>query len=144
MPLQVISDVLGLPAPVIRADLRPWILAESINLGSSTLMLVYHSVVLQETDPMYSDVADMLFRSKRIEILFPRTLMDEPDMMFGKGITAVYLLHDDLSDPMLDPRARIIADVLASWGETVPLDDLPRQLRERLGQRLNQPISERL
>lgn len=117
MPLQVVSHALQLPAPVVRAAEPNWLFAETINLFDASLLLVYRSVALKDTDPIYADVKALLDRHTAEVIYDPeRGTVRDPNMMFGHGQWAVYLLHEGAPREITDPRAREVVDMIKNWG----------------------------
>ncbi|AZS12045.1 hypothetical protein SEA_ZETZY_75 [Mycobacterium phage Zetzy] len=134
MPLQVLSRSLGLPDPVVRVAEPGLLFAETCNLLDVTGLLVYKSPVVQDSDPLYADVADILKRS-RVEIVAKGTVPD-PKMYFGEGEWSVRLLHSTQKPVITDPRAIDVLDVI----DTFKLSGacLPTEVGEEFHNRLKQ------
>ncbi|WPH58117.1 hypothetical protein SEA_LBERRY_79 [Mycobacterium phage LBerry] len=120
MPLQVLSRPLGLPDPVVRVAEPGLLFAETCNLLDVTGLLAYRSPMVQDSDPVYENVADLLQRS-RVELI-ARDVVDDPMMYFGQGEWSMYLLHST-HDPVVvsDPRVIEVLEVINSFKVTGPI-----------------------
>ncbi|AFQ97396.1 hypothetical protein FGG47_gp25 [Mycobacterium phage Rebeuca] len=136
MPLQIVADALHLPAPVVRVASNNWVFAETINLGEATLLLIYRSVALRDSDPDYKDVAALLERHGTVESIYdhPPTngVVRDEKMMFGHGKWEVYLLHEGAPKEVTNPRAREVIDMLKNWGEPMHPTEVPSSVMARL------------
>ncbi|AZV00564.1 hypothetical protein SEA_ACFISHHOOK_75 [Mycobacterium phage ACFishhook] len=119
MPLQVLSRPLGLPDPVVRVAEPGLLFAETCNLLDVTGLLVYRSPMVQDTDPIYENVADLLERS-RVE-LTARDIVEDPMMYFGQGEWSMYLLHSTQSPVPRDPRVVEMLEVIDTFKVTGPI-----------------------
>lgn len=129
MPLQVISDALSLPNAVTRLNEPKWAFAQTINLGTSTGLVAWHSPVVRDTDPMFASVAHLIGRSRAEEIL--RVSFPDPGVIFGRLEGFVTLLHP--KDVMLvpSPGQRVFVDIFKHWGDPVPICELHEKLMEQ-------------
>lgn len=129
MPLQVISEALGLPDAVTRLNEPSWAFAQTLNLGTSTGLLAWHSKIVRDTDPMFSDVKAMMQRSCVERIL--RVEYEDPMSMFGQLDGFVYLLHpkDVVSEP--SRAQKLFTDIFAYWGDPVPVDKIGEKIYSR-------------
>lgn len=82
-----------------------WLFAKTCSLLGGTGLIVYRSVLVRDTDPVYAPVAEFLSKC-RVEILAQKVFPD-PSMMFGQGEFTAYLLitAPSSSDPLegIDP-----------------------------------------
>ncbi|AFU20693.1 hypothetical protein GOOSE_70 [Mycobacterium phage Goose] len=135
MPLQIVADALELPAPVVRVAETNWVFAETINLGEATLLLVYRSVALRDSDPDYKDVAALIERHGTVETIYHHPsngIVRDEKMMFGHGKWEVYLLHEGAPKEVSNPRAQEVIDMLKNWGEPMHPTDIPSAVMQRL------------
>ncbi|AGM61593.1 hypothetical protein SEA_SOILDRAGON_77 [Mycobacterium phage SoilDragon] len=119
MPLQVLSRPLGLPDPVVRVAEPGLLFAETCNLLDVTGLLVYRSPMVQDSDPVYENVADLLKRS-RVE-LTARDVIDDPMMYFGQGEWSMYLLHSTQAPVPRDPRVLEVLEIIDTFKVTGPI-----------------------
>ncbi|AGK87999.1 hypothetical protein M041_gp20 [Mycobacterium phage Severus] len=136
MPLQIVADTLNLPTPVVRADTKNWVFAETMNLFDATLLLVYRSVALRETDPIYKDVVALMERHT-VEILYEpdnpeRGIVRDDSMMFGHGQWEVFLLHEGAPKEVTDPRAKYLVEMLRNWGDALHPAQIPDEVMRRV------------
>ncbi|QHB41250.1 hypothetical protein SEA_CHUPACABRA_67 [Mycobacterium phage Chupacabra] len=136
MPLQIVADALDLPAPVVRADTKNWVFAETMNLFDATLLLVYRSVALRDTDPIYKDVMALMERHT-VEILYEpdnpeRGIVRDDSMMFGHGQWEVFLLHEGAPKEITDPRAHHLVEMLRNWGDALHPTEIPAEVMRRV------------
>ncbi|AJD82491.1 hypothetical protein SHEEN_73 [Mycobacterium phage Sheen] len=131
MPLQIISDELGLPDAVVRVCKYPFVFAETVNLFDMTLLLTYRSVMVRDDDPVYADVAHLLDRAGAVESIFEETIPDDL-MMFGKATWTVHLLYNQEITQPTDPRVERVIDSIRNWGYASHPAYVPDKIREKL------------
>lgn len=113
--MQVVSDGVDLPDPVARVSEPHWLFAETLNLKTLTVLVIYRSPWLKETDPMYEPVADLLGRCPRVEFVHRDQIVD-PKMMFGRAEWVVYFLHQSpVEVPIEDPKALKAIEIVRSF-----------------------------
>lgn len=126
--LGVLTKGLGLPDPIVRVASPTWVFAETINLGDgASLLAIYRSTWLRDTDTGYEDVRALLDRSESDEI-YRRSIEDEA-MMHARGEWIIYVLNP-VKNPA--PIARQVIGIVKEWGEPfIPLH-VPAEIAKRL------------
>ncbi|AHY27137.1 hypothetical protein PBI_PHANTASTIC_74 [Mycobacterium phage Phantastic] len=114
MPLQIVSESLGLPDAVVRVSRFPFVFAETINLFDMTCLLTYRSVAVRDDDPVFADVAHLLERARSVETIFEETIPDAL-MMFGEATWKVQLLYEGEPKAPSDPRVLRTIDLIKNW-----------------------------
>ncbi|QGJ97350.1 hypothetical protein PBI_ISCA_70 [Mycobacterium phage Isca] len=114
MPLQIVSDALELPDPVVRVSRFPFVFAETVNLYDMTCLLTYRSIAVRDDDPVFQDVAHLLARAGSVETIFEETIPDDL-MMFGEATWKVQLLYEGEPEAPSDPRVLRTIDLIKNW-----------------------------
>jgi hypothetical protein len=126
--LGVLAKELGLPDPVMRVAIPYWVVAETINIGEGmSILLIYRSTYLRDTDPHYEEVRAIVERYDTEE-LYRRTREDE-DMMHRSAEWIVYLCD---RAPVIPPKAQIVIDLVAEWGDPLHPRDVPAAIVQRV------------
>lgn len=129
MPLQVISDALNLPDAVTRLNEPYYAFAQTLNLDTSTGLVVWHSPIVRYDDPMFASVAHMMDRTRVEELL--RVSIEDPGMMYGRLEGFVSLLHPKGTLLAPSPEQQVFVDIFRDWGDPVPILELHEKLTER-------------
>lgn len=79
-----------------------WLFASTCKLLNRTGLIVYKSVMLRDSDPMYEEVRSFL-GSRRFELAWKGMFIDV-DMMFGEGELSIQLTPADGESADVDPE----------------------------------------
>lgn len=120
MPLRAPATALKTAAPIVRASEPMVIFAESWNLTEATVLVVYRTRWMEDTDVVYQGVKHLIDRAGAVELIHHEVIEDR-DMLFGKGVWTVHLLHPD-SNPSVQPGPLVqaVIDAAASFEGNSP------------------------
>lgn len=80
-----------------------WLFARTCRLFNRTGLLVYKSVVMQDTDPMFKEVRKFL-EGHKVRIVY-KGIFKDAELMFREGELTIQLLLDkDDGDISVDPE----------------------------------------
>jgi hypothetical protein len=98
------TQMLNINIPHLDVSKPGWLFATSCRLFNKTGMVIYRSVWMRETDPMYDTVRDFV-KDLEVEVVY-KGLFEDARMIFKEGEITIQLLQDKGSDPtVLDPAA---------------------------------------
>lgn len=123
------SKAIGLPDSVVHLNEPRWGYAETVNLGSSTGLLMWYTTALRPDDSLLANVRHLLDRS-RVET-FIRAVIDDEAMMWGELQAFVGLLHPPGGPVEPSPAQRFYTDVFESWGSIVKPAQLAAKMHRR-------------
>ena len=129
MPLSILSQAFDLAQPVTRASDPGWLFAQTVNLVSSTGLIMWRTPLIRDEDGMFAPVLDLMKRS-RVEQLV-RVIVPDEHMWNGKLECVVALLHPLRGDVPPSAGQRHFVDVFRDWGACVKPCDMVAELASR-------------